>query len=217
MFPTYKRMGVGIFQYQLNLWNKAIFDALEKKVIVPFAADPRVHMVLVCAAVGCPVIERAAYAGSNMDKAMDAAAEQFASLDDATLHQVVAGNAARVFGFDLEPWARSWMAAAGPAGAATVVGLLAADVVARLTEADEGRDHGEGGREFPEVLANTTSAFGLGDYEWILAFEADSIDRLVELIRHLRANESRRYVKEETPFVTGIRKPLPEAITDLPF
>ena len=34
----------------------------------------------------------------------------------------------KVLGFDLEPWARSWMAAAGPAGAATVIGLLAADV-----------------------------------------------------------------------------------------
>jgi uncharacterized membrane protein YdjX (TVP38/TMEM64 family) len=33
-----------------------------------------------------------------------------------------------VLGFDLEPWARSWLAAAGPAGAATVIGLLAADV-----------------------------------------------------------------------------------------
>ena len=79
------------------------------------------------------------------------------------------------------------------------------------------RSHGALGREFPDVEPNTTSAFGLGDYEWILAFEADSIDRLVELIRHLRANESRRYVKEETPFVTGIKKSLAEAIADLPF
>ena len=31
-------------------------------------------------------------------------------------------------GINLEPWARSWMAGAGSAGAATVVGLLAADV-----------------------------------------------------------------------------------------
>ena len=79
------------------------------------------------------------------------------------------------------------------------------------------RSHGVLGREFPDVEPNTTSAFGLGDYEWILAFEADSIDRLVELIRHLRGNESRLYVKEETPFVTGIRKPLVDAIADLPF
>jgi chlorite dismutase len=79
------------------------------------------------------------------------------------------------------------------------------------------RSHGVLGREYPDVEPNTTSAFGLGDYEWILAFEADSLDRLVELIRHLRGNESRLYVKEETPFVTGIRKDLPDALADLPF
>lgn len=33
-----------------------------------------------------------------------------------------------VLGVDLEPWARSWITRAGPLGAATVVGLLAADV-----------------------------------------------------------------------------------------
>ncbi len=75
--------------------------------------------------------------------------------------------------------------------------------------------HGEAGREYPDVLANTTSAFGLGDYEWILAFEADTPDRIVELIRRLRATEARRYTKLETPFVTGIRKPVADAIADL--
>jgi len=38
----------------------------------------------------------------------------------------------------------------------------------------------------------------------------------VELIRHLRANESRLYVKEEIPFVTGIRKDLEAVVADLP-
>jgi chlorite dismutase len=78
------------------------------------------------------------------------------------------------------------------------------------------REHGEAGREFPDVLANTTSAFGLGDYEWILAFEADGLDRIVDLIRRLRATEARRYTKVEIPFVTGIRKDLGDAIADLP-
>jgi hydrogen peroxide-dependent heme synthase len=78
------------------------------------------------------------------------------------------------------------------------------------------RVHGGAGREYPDVLANTTSAFGLGDYEWILAFEADSIDRLVDLIRRLRATEARRYTKLEIPFVTGIRKDLAAAVADLP-
>jgi len=78
------------------------------------------------------------------------------------------------------------------------------------------RLHGEVGRGFGDVLANTTSAFGLGDYEWILAFEADGVDRIVELIRALRATEARRFTKVEIPFVTGIRKELSEAVATLP-
>ena len=78
------------------------------------------------------------------------------------------------------------------------------------------REHGEAGREFPDVLANTTSAFGLGDYEWILAFEADEPDRIVDLIRRLRATEARRYTKLEIPFFTGLRKPIQQVVADLP-
>jgi hydrogen peroxide-dependent heme synthase len=77
------------------------------------------------------------------------------------------------------------------------------------------REHGEMGREYPDVLANTTSAFGLGDWEWILAFEADDLSRLVDCVRRLRDSKSRLYVKVETPFVTGVRKDLLEAVRDL--
>ena len=77
------------------------------------------------------------------------------------------------------------------------------------------REHGEIGREFPDVLANTTSAFGLGDWEWILAFEADDLPRIVDCIRRLRGAEARRYTKEEIPFVTGIRKEFVDAARDL--
>ena len=78
------------------------------------------------------------------------------------------------------------------------------------------REHGEAGREFPDVLANTTSAFGLGNYEWILAFEADGLDRIVELIRRLRATGARRYTKLETPFFTGARTDLAHAVATIP-
>ena len=77
------------------------------------------------------------------------------------------------------------------------------------------KEHGMAGREFSDVLANTTSAFGIGDYEWILAFEADGLERIVDLIRRLRATEARRYTKVEIPFVTGIRKSIEETILDL--
>jgi hydrogen peroxide-dependent heme synthase len=76
-------------------------------------------------------------------------------------------------------------------------------------------EHGELGREFPDVLANTTSAFGLGDWEWILAFEADDLPRLVDCVRRLRSAEARRYTKVEVPFITGIRKELPAAVSDM--
>ncbi len=88
--------------------------------------------------------------------------------------------------------------------------LLPADERASLL-----REHGEIGREFPDVLANTTSAFGLGDWEWVLAFEADELPRIVDCIRRLRAAEARRYTKEEIPFVTGIRKEFVDAVRDL--
>jgi hydrogen peroxide-dependent heme synthase len=78
------------------------------------------------------------------------------------------------------------------------------------------REHGMAGREFDDVQPNTTSAFGLGDFEWILTFEADELGRIVDLLRSLRATEARRYTKLEVPFFTGIRKDLAAAVADLP-
>ena len=47
-------------------------------------------------------------------------------------------------------------------------------------------EHGMMARDYPDVRANTVSSFALGDYEWILAFEADELWRIVDLMRHLR-------------------------------
>ncbi len=77
-------------------------------------------------------------------------------------------------------------------------------------------EHGMMGREYPDVRANTVSAFALGDYEWLLAFEADDLHRIVELMRHLRGSGARRHVREEVPFFTGPRRPVAELIADLP-
>jgi chlorite dismutase len=66
-------------------------------------------------------------------------------------------------------------------------------------------EHGQMGRDYPDVRANTVAAFALGDYEWLLAFEADELYRIVDLMRHLRGSTARRHVREETPFYTGRR------------
>ncbi len=71
-------------------------------------------------------------------------------------------------------------------------------------------------RPYPDVRANTVASFGLGDYEWMLAFEADELHRIVDLMRDLRASRARRHVREEVPFYTGTRKPVAELVADLP-
>jgi len=78
------------------------------------------------------------------------------------------------------------------------------------------KDHGIAARGYPDVRANTVSSFALGDYEWILAFEADELHRIVDLMRDLRATEARRHVREELPFYTGPRVPLAELVASLP-
>lgn len=67
------------------------------------------------------------------------------------------------------------------------------------------REHGAAARGYGDVLANTVAAFALGDYEWMLAFEADQLYRIVDLMRDLRATEARLHVREEIPFYTGKR------------
>jgi peroxiredoxin len=76
-------------------------------------------------------------------------------------------------------------------------------------------EHGKMAREYPDVRANTVSSFALGDYEWILAFEADELYRIVDLMRHLRATEARRHTRIEIPFYTGRRKSPAELVAAL--
>ena len=76
------------------------------------------------------------------------------------------------------------------------------------------KEHGMAARDYPDVRANTVASFALGDYEWILAFEADELHRIVDLMRELRATEARRHVREEIPFYTGLKHTVAE-LTDL--
>ncbi len=77
-------------------------------------------------------------------------------------------------------------------------------------------EHGMAAREYKDVRANTVPAFALGDYEWILAFEAPELYRIVDLMRELRATDARRHTREETPFFTGPRVSPEQLIASLP-
>jgi len=77
-------------------------------------------------------------------------------------------------------------------------------------------EHGRMARDYPDVRANTVASFSLSDYEWILAFEADELHRIVDLMRHLRGARARRHTRMEIPFYTGRRKPVDELLAALP-
>ena len=77
-------------------------------------------------------------------------------------------------------------------------------------------EHGMAARGYKDVRANTVPAFALGDYEWILAFEAPELHRIVDLMRELRATEARRHTRAETPFFAGPRVPVEQLVERLP-
>ena len=77
-------------------------------------------------------------------------------------------------------------------------------------------EHGKMARDYADVRANTVASFALGDYEWLLAFEADELYRIVDLMRHLRASDARRHVREEVPFYTGALVPIADLVDRLP-
>jgi len=77
-------------------------------------------------------------------------------------------------------------------------------------------EHGRAARDYPDVRANTVSAFGLGDHEWILAFEADELHRILDLMHHLRRVGARRHVRAETPFFTGPRSDVTDIVHTAP-
>lgn len=78
-------------------------------------------------------------------------------------------------------------------------------------------EHGQAARDYPDVRANTVPAFALGDYEWMLAFEAPTLDRIVDLMHKMRYTEARLHVREEVPFYSGRRvATVEEWITPLP-
>ena len=57
--------------------RKVSLDQLEKEILNPYAKDPRTHFVLVCAAVGCPILESKPFYGDDVDHRMDVATRRY--------------------------------------------------------------------------------------------------------------------------------------------
>lgn len=73
-------------------------------------------------------------------------------------------------------------------------------------------EHGQMGTEFPSILTNTVSSFGIADQEFIVALEDDDPGTLVAMVQRLRAAAVREYTQVDTPIFLGLRKPLADAL-----
>lgn len=60
--------------------------------------------------------------------------------------------------------------------------------------------------EYPSVRLNTTYAFGLGDQDFVLAFEADEPADFENLVQRLRETEGSRYTVRDTPMIVASAK-----------
>ena len=67
------------------------------------------------------------------------------------------------------------------------------------------RGHMGVGELYPMVRLNTTYSFGLGDQDFVLAFETDEPAAFEDLVQRLRESEASRYTIKDTPFILGQR------------
>ncbi|QIM15598.1 chlorite dismutase family protein [Leucobacter insecticola] len=115
------------------------------------------------------------------------------------VHRDAEFNRAHVPGFLRGEHAREWLCLYPFVRSTEWYLLPTAERSAMLAE------HGRVGAAHRGVVANTVSAFALGDYEWLLPMEADELTELVDMMRDLRATDARRHMREEVPFYTGRR------------
>jgi chlorite dismutase len=76
-------------------------------------------------------------------------------------------------------------------------------------------EHGRMGREYPDILTNTVSSFGIADHEFVVAFESDDVEDMVRMVEYLRSAASRPYTQLDTPILLGVLKGPHGTLADL--
>ena len=76
-------------------------------------------------------------------------------------------------------------------------------------------EHIKVGRKYPEIRLNTTYSFGIGDQDFMLAFETDDLSKFQDLIMDLRETQVSRYILKDIPMIPCILKNMGEIIKSL--
>ena len=74
-------------------------------------------------------------------------------------------------------------------------------------------EHMRIGHDYADIRQVLLYATGLDDQEFIVAYETEDLPRFSALVTDLRATEARRYTLRDTPILTGIHRPLREALS----
>ena len=76
-------------------------------------------------------------------------------------------------------------------------------------------EHIKVGRKYPEIRLNTTYSFGIGDQDFMLAFETEDLSMFQNLIMDLRETQVSRYILKDIPMIPCVLKGMDEIIKSL--
>jgi chlorite dismutase len=76
-------------------------------------------------------------------------------------------------------------------------------------------EHIKIGRKYPDIRLNTTYSFGIGDQDFMLAFETDDLSNFQDLIMELRETQVSRYIIKDLPMIPCVSKKMDEIIKSL--
>ena len=71
-------------------------------------------------------------------------------------------------------------------------------------------EHMKIGHKYQQVSQLLAYSFGIDDMDFIVAYETDDLSGFVELVRELRATESRRSTVRDTPILTAVHRSVGE-------
>ena len=71
-------------------------------------------------------------------------------------------------------------------------------------------EHIKVGHQYPQVRQLLAYSFGLDDQDYVVAYETDDLEAFGQLVRDLRATESRKSTVRDTPILTGVHRSIAE-------
>jgi chlorite dismutase len=73
-------------------------------------------------------------------------------------------------------------------------------------------EHMRVGHQYPMVRQALAYSFGLDAQDFVVAYETDDLPAFGDLVRALRATESRRSTVSDTPILLGVHRPIEEIV-----